>query len=61
MEGTNKGYFAFGSIHIHLHPCIFLNEILLTLEQTKKKDVWVCAWWNWMYDDVWRQLYLNVK
>lgn len=41
MEGTNKGYFAFGSIHIHLHPCIFLNEILLTLEQTKKtkKDV----------------------
>lgn len=37
MEGTNKGYFAFGSIHIHLHPCIFLNEILLTLEQTKKQ------------------------
>lgn len=34
MEGTN---FAFGSIHIHLHPCIFLNEILLTLEQTKKQ------------------------
>lgn len=37
MEGTNKGYFAFGWIHIHLHPCIFLNEILLTLEQTKKQ------------------------
>lgn len=37
MEGTNKGYFAFGSIHIDLHPCIFLNEILLTLEQTKKQ------------------------
>lgn len=37
MEGTNKGYFAFGSIHFHLHPCIFLNEILLTLEQTKKQ------------------------